>query len=74
MQCQRHPTYQAKRKPTADCADCRNMWRMRRLTPAEATHLLNLVTEEAQSGDYYGNREQHYARQVRLIEWLKEQM
>jgi hypothetical protein len=27
--CKKHPKYQAKRKPTADCQDCREMWKAR---------------------------------------------
>lgn len=26
MKCNKHPTYKALRKPTADCETCRKMW------------------------------------------------
>ena len=29
MKCKRHPSYQAKRKPTADCLTCERMWHIK---------------------------------------------
>ena len=41
-----------------------------RLSPAERRHLLDLLHENAASGEYFGNREQYYARTRRLIDKL----
>ena len=38
-----------------------------KITLGEASHLLGLLYERKESGDYYGNREQYYLRTDGLI-------
>lgn len=38
------------------------------LTTVERQHLLTLLIERKESGDYYGHREQYYKRTDKLIE------
>ena len=40
------------------------------LTDPEIGHLLDLLGERYRSGHYYGNREQYYARNSRLMDKL----
>jgi hypothetical protein len=47
---------------------------VRRLTVAELRHLRGLLEDEAREGSYYGPKDQHYARQVRLVDWIDEQL
>ena len=39
-----------------------------RFTEAEAYHLVDLLYERQQSGDYYGRRDHYYARNQRLLD------
>jgi hypothetical protein len=48
--------------------------KVRRLTVAELRHLRGLLEDEAREGSYYGPKDQHYARQVRLVDWIDEQL
>lgn len=46
----------------------------RKLTLAELGHLSAMLVAERDSGEYYGQREQYYARTERLIKWCGEQI
>ena len=43
-----------------------------KLTQAEINHLLQLLYERKQTGEYYGNREHYYKRNEKLIGKLEE--
>jgi hypothetical protein len=47
---------------------------VRKLTLAEVGHLSALLAAERDSGNYYGPREQYYARTERLIKWCSQQI
>ena len=42
------------------------------LTPVEILHLLNLLNDAEQKGEYYGNKEQYWKRNTRIVEKLKD--
>lgn len=42
-----------------------------KLTQGEINHLIGLLYDEKERGEYYGNREQHGKRQERLIKKLE---
>ena len=44
------------------------------LTLDELAHLSALLEAERESGGYYGNREQYYARTERLMKWCRGQI
>lgn len=46
----------------------------RKLTLPELSHLSCLIGQEEEMGTYYGNRDQHYARNRRLAKWVSEQI
>ena len=61
------------------CAEHHRQWCARSLKPrtytfseVERTHLLTLLNERDESGEYYGQRERYYARTKRLIEMLSD--
>ena len=42
------------------------------LTPVEILHLLNLLNDAEQRGEYYGNKEQYWKRNTQIVEKLKD--
>jgi hypothetical protein len=35
MKCSKHPTYEATQAPTADCKECKLIWDITQMSPAE---------------------------------------
>ena len=83
LRCTDHPTYLAKRKPTADCKACRQLWSLVQTIPGvvvlsdnEVDKLFTLPIEPPKMPDLTPEIKKPYCskRDVqRLVDWLNEQ-